>query len=161
MAEAYGLPIQAPTVHTLVHSLPDGVLLVAQSDGQVVGTSGAIGLGRTGWVGGVAVAPAFRGRGLGGRPTSAALDWLGPRETVLLLASAAGRPIYDRLGFVAECRYRVFMAGAGGGPGGVVAAGRGGGGAPAPRGGGGGRPGGLGGGAAGGPGGGGAGVSPP
>src|SRR4051794_33974290 len=123
MAEAYGLPIQAPTVHTLVHSLPDGVLLVAQSDGQVVGTSGAIGLGRTGWVGGVAVAPAFRGRGLGGRLTSAALDWLGPRETVLLLASAAGRPIYHPPGFVAGCRERGFIAGGGGGGGGRPGAG--------------------------------------
>jgi predicted N-acetyltransferase YhbS len=112
MAEAFGLPMRAPTVHTLVHSLPDGVLLVAHSDGQVVGTGGAIGFGRTGWIGGVAVAPAFRGLGLGGRLTSAALEWLGPRETVLLLASELGRPIYDRLGFVAECRYRVFMASA-------------------------------------------------
>jgi predicted N-acetyltransferase YhbS len=113
MAEAFGLPIRAPTVHTLVHSLPDGVLLVAQSEGQIVGTAGAIGFGRTGWVGGVAVAPAVRGAGLGRRLTEAALSALGPRETVLLLASDLGRPIYDRLGFVPECRYRVFMAGSG------------------------------------------------
>src|SRR3954451_19615780 len=111
MAEAFGLPMRAPTVHTLVHSLPDGELLVAHSDGQVVGTGGAIGFGRTAWIGGVAVAPSCRGIGLGRRLTEAALECVGEAETVLLLASELGRPIYDRLGFAAECRYRVFMAG--------------------------------------------------
>src|SRR5690242_9332648 len=111
MAEAFGLPMRAPTVHTLVHSLPDGVLLVARSEGQIVGTGGAIAFGRTAWIGGIAVAPSARGGGLGRRLTEAALEWVGARETVLLLASELGRPIYDRLGFVAECRYRVFLAG--------------------------------------------------
>jgi predicted N-acetyltransferase YhbS len=123
MAEAFGLPMrEGPSVHTLVHSLPDGMLLVAQSDGQIVGTGGAIAFGRTGWIGGVAVAPGFRGSGLGRRLTEAALEWLGPRETVLLLASELGRPIYERLGFVAECRYRVFMTRSSSTPVGVDAA---------------------------------------
>ena len=43
--------------------------------------------------------------------TEAAIDALGDVETVLLLASAMGRPLYERLGFEAEGRYRVFMSG--------------------------------------------------
>ena len=49
-----------------------------------------------------------RGQGLGRRLTEAAIEALGPRETVLLLASAAGRAIYDRLGFEPEQLYRTF-----------------------------------------------------
>src|SRR4051794_4077719 len=104
MSSAYRLPMRAPTVHTLVESLPDGHLLVGHSEGQVVGTAGAIGFGATGWIGGIAVADSFRGAGLGRQLTLAALEALGERSTVLLLASELGRPIYDRLGFVAECR---------------------------------------------------------
>jgi GNAT superfamily N-acetyltransferase len=109
MSLAYRLDLRAPTVHTLVESLPDGHLLVAQSEDQILGTAAAIGFGATGWIGGIAVADAARGLGLGRELTLAALDALGSRDTVLLLASKLGRPIYDRLGFVAECAYRVFM----------------------------------------------------
>jgi hypothetical protein len=49
MADAYGLPMRAPTVHTLVESLPDGHLLVACTEGEVVGTGAAIGFGSTAW----------------------------------------------------------------------------------------------------------------
>ena len=38
------------------------------------------------------------------------IEALGPRETLLLLASDAGRPIYERLGFEAEDRYAVFWS---------------------------------------------------
>jgi predicted N-acetyltransferase YhbS len=117
LADAFGVQARVPSVYTLVADAPDGTLLVAEEDGEVVGTAASIGFGRTGWLGGITVAPAARGRGLGRELTSAALDALGPRETVLLLATDVGRPIYERLGFVAEGRYAVFkaeVAGAGG-----------------------------------------------
>src|ERR1700754_1706843 len=98
MAEGFGLELRQPTVHTLVAQAPDGALLVAEEDGAIVGTASCIGFGATGWLGGIRVAPAARGRGLGRWLTQAALDWLGERETVLLLASDLGRPIYDRFG---------------------------------------------------------------
>ena len=78
----------------------------------MVGTAAAVGFGPTGWLGGIVVAPPARGSGLGRTLTEAAITALGPRDTLLLLASDLGRPIYDRLGFVSEGRYRVFMAAA-------------------------------------------------
>lgn len=108
IADAFSVQATAPTVHTLVADSPHGHLLVAEQDGRIVGTAACVGFGRTGWIGGVAVAEDARGQGLGRRLTEAALDALGPRETVLLLASEAGRPIYERLGFVAEQHYRKF-----------------------------------------------------
>jgi predicted N-acetyltransferase YhbS len=110
MARAFGTPYQVPSVHTLVAGAPGGHLLVAVDGGAIVGTAAAVSFGATGWLGGVTVAPEARGRGLGGRLTEAALDALGEHETVSLLATPAGRPIYERLGFVPEAEYRVFSA---------------------------------------------------
>jgi predicted N-acetyltransferase YhbS len=114
MSEAFGLDLRAPTVHTLVAGAPDGHLFVADDSGRVVGTGASVGFGRTGWIGGVTVAPSARGAGLGRALTEAAVSALGRRSTLLLLASDAGRPIYERMGFVGEGRYRVFMASRGG-----------------------------------------------
>jgi predicted N-acetyltransferase YhbS len=110
MARAFGTSYQRPSVHTLVAEAPAGHLLVAVADGAVVGTAAAVSFGPTGWLGGVTVAPEARGRGLGAVLTDAALDALGDHETVSLLATPAGRPIYERLGFAPELEYRVFAA---------------------------------------------------
>jgi predicted N-acetyltransferase YhbS len=110
MGAALGLVVQSPSVHTLVAGAPSGTLLVAERDGRLVGTGAAVGFGATGWIGGVAVAGEARGAGLGRALTEAAIAALGPRETLLLLATDAGRPIYERLGFEGEGRYRVFTA---------------------------------------------------
>ena len=113
MSDGFGLPIRAPSVHTDAGATP---LLVAERDGVIVGTAAAAGFGATGWLGGIAVAPSARGRGLGGALTRAALEALGKRSTILLLASPLGRPIYERLGFVPDGEYRVFMSDAAGCP---------------------------------------------
>jgi predicted N-acetyltransferase YhbS len=110
IGDAFGLVVRQPTVHTLVADDPNGHLLVAERDGAIVGTGAGVGFGPTGWIGGIAVAPEARGARLGQALTEAVIDALGPRETLLLLASAAGRPIYERLGFEAEATYRVFWS---------------------------------------------------
>jgi ribosomal protein S18 acetylase RimI-like enzyme len=71
------------------------------------GTGGSGGPGGTGWVGGVAVVPAHRRAGLGGALTEAIVELLEGRgvATVLLHATALGRPVYERLGFVPETAY--------------------------------------------------------
>lgn len=75
--------------------------------GETAGTGGTRGTGGTGWVGGVAVVPAHRRAGLGGALTEAIMEFLEGRgvATVLLHATALGRPVYERLGFVPETAY--------------------------------------------------------
>lgn len=111
MSDAFGLQLRAPTVHTLVADAPGGTLLVAERDGVVVGTAASVGFGPTGWLGGITVTPDARGNGVGRQLTEAAIDALGDRETVLLLATAMGRAVYEKLGFEAEGAYRVFASG--------------------------------------------------
>ena len=110
IGDAFGLVVRPPTVHTAVAEDPDGHFLVAERDGAIVGTGASVGFGPTGWIGGIAVAPEARGERLGQALTEAVIEALGPRETLLLLASDAGRPIYERLGFEVEDRYAVFWS---------------------------------------------------
>jgi len=83
---------------------------LAESDGNVVGTAVAIEHGTVGWVGLVFVAPELRGQGLGGVLTQAVVERLQERgcRSMLLAATDLGRPVYDRLGFVADGEYVVF-----------------------------------------------------
>ena len=74
--------------------------VVAERDGQVVGTALRWRWGRKhATIGLVVVAPACQGRRIGHRLMSALLDGL-QRSTVLLHATAEGRGLYERLGFV-------------------------------------------------------------
>jgi GNAT superfamily N-acetyltransferase len=91
----------------------DSALFVADVEGAIVGTGGATvfaGAPATGWVHGIVVRPDHQRAGLGARLTRAAIDWLRARDVgaVLLLATDAGRPVYERLGFVAGERYGAF-----------------------------------------------------
>jgi predicted N-acetyltransferase YhbS len=123
MSVGFGSPYGKPSVHTLTAEAPEGRLLVAErADGTIVGTAGAVSFGPSAWVGGVAVLPEARGQRLGETLTAAALDAIGPHPTVQLLATAVGRPIYERLGFTPEVEYRVFTGAGHGDPGGLVPA---------------------------------------
>ena len=91
----------------------DCALFVAEVNGEIVGTGGATifpSAPSTGWVHGIVVRPGQQRSGLGKRLTEAAIAWLRDRSagTVLLLATDAGRPVYERLGFVAGERYGSF-----------------------------------------------------
>ena len=76
-------------------------------EGRVVATSVATRYGRTGWIGQVFVRPELRGHGLGRRMTAVALEVLQRAgcDTILLVATDLGRPVYDRLGFRVEGSY--------------------------------------------------------
>jgi hypothetical protein len=108
MSIAFGVPSRRPSVHTWAFEQDDGHLLVAESEGRVIATGAAIGFGSTAWIGAIAVRPEARGSKLGTRMTEAAIEAVGSRATLLLLASPTGRPIYERLGFEPEGAFRVF-----------------------------------------------------
>jgi predicted N-acetyltransferase YhbS len=108
MSVAFGVPNRGPSVHTWAFEQDDGHLLVAERDGRVIATGASIGFGSTAWIGAIAVRPEARGKRLGERMTEAAIEAVGERSTLLLLASPLGRPIYERMGFEAEGAFRVF-----------------------------------------------------
>ncbi|MFL5794460.1 MAG: GNAT family N-acetyltransferase [Actinomycetes bacterium] len=85
----------------------DGEVVVAEAGGELVGVAAGAVFTGTGWVGGVAVVPGHRRAGLGGALTEAIVEFLEGRgvTTVLLHATALGRPVYERLGFVPEAAY--------------------------------------------------------
>lgn len=80
---------------------------------RVVGGACCASFGTTGWIGALGVVPRARGRGLGTALTEACVTWLRDRgaTTVLLHATDAGRPVYERVGFVAEGRSRAWRGG--------------------------------------------------
>jgi GNAT superfamily N-acetyltransferase len=86
--------------------------LVAEADGRIAGTGIATINGSVGWVGMIFVDEALRGRGIGTALTAAVIDRLEAAgcTSLMLLASPLGRPIYERLGFVAEMDYRLLVA---------------------------------------------------
>ena len=80
-------------------------------DGRVVGTSVLSINGSVGWIGTVWVDPAWRRRGIGldlTRATIEEADGAGCR-TLVLVATEAGRPLYERLGFEVQTWYRILQ----------------------------------------------------
>jgi GNAT superfamily N-acetyltransferase len=97
---------------------PDGAILVAEGGNGVIGVACCASFGATGWIGALGVLPEARRSGLGTALTEAAVRWLRNRgaATVLLYATEAGRPVYERLGFVAEERAIAWRGVAGAAP---------------------------------------------
>ena len=87
-----------------LESSPQGCF-AAEVDGQVVGTAATIIYEeRFAWIGMVLVDPEFRGRGIGTRLLQRTIEHLDAIDigTMKLDATPAGRPIYQKLGFVDE-----------------------------------------------------------
>lgn len=82
---------------------PDGSF-VAEEGGTALGTTSTFIFGSVAWVAMVLVDQASRGRGLGTALMKHALAFLDARQiaTVKLDATALGRPLYEKLGFVVE-----------------------------------------------------------
>ena len=87
-----------PDWRFFLESSPAGCSVV-EEDGRVVGTVTTL---RYGWISMVLVDPEFRHRGIGTMLLQEALKLLSDVETVRLDASPAGKPIYDKLGFLEE-----------------------------------------------------------
>jgi GNAT superfamily N-acetyltransferase len=86
--------------------------LVAVEGDRIVGTAVGTVSGPVGWIGAVFVDPSARGRGLGGALTDRVIDDLESAgcRSLVLVATSAGRPIYERRGFVEATRYRTVEA---------------------------------------------------
>ena len=93
--------------------------IVAEADGELVGTGIGSLNGTVGWLGTIFVAAAWRGHGIGGAITQDVIDRLesGGARTLVLTATADGRRLYAKMGFEVQTRYQVFHAA--GLPGGV------------------------------------------
>ena len=77
---------------------------VAEWDGQPVGTTCVTRFDTIAWISMVLVDAAHRGRGIGTQLMRHAIAWLDQcgARTVRLDATALGRPVYEKLGFVGE-----------------------------------------------------------
>jgi ribosomal protein S18 acetylase RimI-like enzyme len=63
------------------------------------------------WLGHIIVHPDFRGKGFGTEITKSLLNDLAHIPTVLLIATPAGKFVYDKLGFVQETDYVFYKGG--------------------------------------------------
>lgn len=91
---------------------PDCRPFVAEADGAIVGTGVTTINGPVAWIGTIWVDPVWRGRGLGKALTQATIDAgeaAGCRALVLV-ATDAGRPLYERFGFAVQAHYRILEA---------------------------------------------------
>ena len=86
--------------------------LVAVADEAIVGT-GIVSLnGTVAWIGTIWVDPAWRRQGVGTAMTQATIDAAESAgcRTLLLVATDAGRPLYERFGFEVQTWYRILEA---------------------------------------------------
>ena len=97
---------------------PECLAFVADADGAIVGTGIATVNGAVGWIGTIWVDPTLRRRGLGMALTQATIDAAEAAgcRTLVLVATDAGLPMYQRIGFEVQTEYRILEApGLGGG----------------------------------------------
>src|ERR1700743_394620 len=83
---------------------PVGCFLM-HDDGKIVGTSATISYeGRFAWIGMVLVDPEYRNRGIGTALLQRAIEYLDDAAilTLKLDATPAGKPLYEKMGFVTE-----------------------------------------------------------
>jgi len=101
MQQAYGVSSFRSSIDRFVAAQPDG-LVVVEVDHQVVGTGCCIAYtdGGFGWIGLVATAPTHQRRGIATAITEHLSGVLAEHGCASVLdASAAGAPVYERMGF--------------------------------------------------------------
>jgi GNAT superfamily N-acetyltransferase len=106
---AFGEPLRGDTWDWILGSNA-GAIFVAERRRSIVGTGAGLLFGATGWIGGLGVEPGSRRRGIASQLTARVVEWLREHgaQTLLLQATAQGRPVYEGLGFVPEGGYRMW-----------------------------------------------------
>src|SRR5580765_757154 len=91
---------------------PETDPFVAEVDGEVVGTGVLSVNGSVGWIGTIWVEPTWRRRGIGMALTQVTIDTAESAgcRTLLLVATEAGRPLYEKIGFEVQTWYRILEA---------------------------------------------------
>ena len=86
--------------------------VVAEADGEIVGTGIGTLHGTVGWIGTIFVAKAWRRQGIGRELTQQVIDRVaaGGAQTFVLVATADGSRLYATMGFEVQTRYQVFTA---------------------------------------------------
>lgn len=84
--------------------------IVALDQDQIVGVAAGILNQKTGWLAHIIVSEAHRGRGIGSRLTQHLIDYLHQQgcETLLLIATELGEPIYRKCGFETVTEYQFY-----------------------------------------------------
>lgn len=107
LSRAAGWNQRADDWTLLLRGNPGRFMAAVAPDGRILGTAGAACYGRAlGWVCMVLVEAASRGQGVGRRLMEEVLARLGDMAVVGLDATPLGRPVYEKLGFVAQ---RTFL----------------------------------------------------
>ncbi|WP_343715013.1 GNAT family N-acetyltransferase [Inquilinus sp.] len=99
LAAAYGHARFGPTVRRLA-GMADAAVHVLEAEGALRAAAAVVDYGRVAYLGIVGTDPAMQGRGFGRRIVEAALAPVPPDRVILLDASVAGAPLYEKLGFV-------------------------------------------------------------
>jgi GNAT superfamily N-acetyltransferase len=92
---------------------PDCRAFVAEDDDGAIAGTGIVTInGPAAWIGTIWVAPWARGRGLGRALTEAPIEQAEGAgcRTLVLVATDAGQPLYERLGFTVQTWYRTMEA---------------------------------------------------
>src|SRR5215208_2981167 len=91
---------------------PQAHPFVADSAGAVIGTAVGTANGHAGWLGAVFVDAEHRGRGVGRAVTDEAVRSLEGDgcSSLILVATSAGRPLYERMGFRLDTAYQTIEA---------------------------------------------------
>jgi GNAT superfamily N-acetyltransferase len=87
-------------------------LVAVDPDGAIVATGVGTANGPVGWIGSIFVDRGQRGRGLGRAVTQGIIDALEASgcRTLVLVATAEGRRLYERMGFEVTTHYRILEA---------------------------------------------------
>ena len=102
------------TLEEMLALEPEG-MFVAEDAGEFAGLVTNVDYGTLGYVGMLGVSPAAQGKGVGRALMDHCLKWFSERgvPTVLLDATAPGKPLYEKLGFEAQGEAQLWQYGGG------------------------------------------------
>ncbi len=102
---------QTETEWKLLISHPGNICLALEAEDRIIGTATAMNYcNEVAWIGMVLVHPEFRGRGLSKKLLSTLIDRLDPSIAIKLDATPAGKPVYEKFGFMEEYRINRMVA---------------------------------------------------